>query len=154
MHDVDDRAPPQQIFVPRVLTEVGAALPRGLIAHLITDRVPEILGDVELVGRVPGGRRRHLHRAILLVLDSRPLNGDLAKGRLDGEGSCPPKPDAGAAFALPPLEDQFLVGLLEQDFVEPALDFETDLMDVRLDLVGEMLVLGWHGQGHPQRQLE
>ncbi len=33
-------------------------------------------------------------------------------------------------------------------------DFETGLMNVRLDLVGEMLVLSWHGQGHLQRQLE
>ncbi len=55
MHDVDDCAPPQQILVPSVLADVGAALPRRLIAHLITDRVPEILGDGELVGRVPGG---------------------------------------------------------------------------------------------------
>ena len=99
-------------------------------------------------------RRRHLHRAIHLVLDSRPLNGDLAKGRLEGEGSCPPKPDAGAAFALPPLEDQFLVGLLDEGLEEPALDFETALMDERLDLVGEMLVLIGHGQGHLQPQFE
>ena len=28
------------------------------------------------------------------------------------------------------------------------------LMDERLDLVGEVLVLGRHGQGHPQRQLQ
>src|SRR5208337_1817121 len=33
-------------------------------------------------------------------------------------------------------------------------DFETGLMNVRLELVGEMLVLSWHGQGHLQRQLE
>ena len=95
----------------------------------------------ELVGRVPGGRRRHLHRAILLVEDSRPLNGDLAEDRLEGEGACPPPLDAGAAFAVPLLQDQFLVGLLDEDLEEPALDFETGLMDERLDLVGEMLVL-------------
>ncbi len=51
MHDVYDRAPPQQTLVPSVLADVGAALPRGLIAHLITNRIPEVLGDVELVGR-------------------------------------------------------------------------------------------------------
>ena len=38
-HDVDDRAAPQQIRVPCVLADVGARLARGLIAHLITDRV-------------------------------------------------------------------------------------------------------------------
>ena len=27
-------------------------------------------------------------------------------------------------------------------------------MDERLDLVGQVLVLGRHGQGHPQRQLQ
>jgi hypothetical protein len=32
MHDVDNRAPPQQILVPSTLADVGAALPRGLIA--------------------------------------------------------------------------------------------------------------------------
>ena len=127
---------------------------RGLIAHLITDRVPEILGDGELVGRVPGGRRRYLDRAVVIVADPRPLDGDLAEDRLEGEGACPPPLDAGAAFAVPLLQDQFLIGLLDQDLEEPALDFETGLMDVRLDLVGEMLVLWWHGQGHLQRQFE
>jgi len=37
MHDVDDRAPSQQVLVAGILTDVDAALPRGLIAHLITD---------------------------------------------------------------------------------------------------------------------
>src|SRR5208337_76759 len=37
---------------------------------------------------------------------------------------------------------------------EPALDLKAGLMDERLDLVGEVLVLGRHGQGHPQRQLQ
>jgi hypothetical protein len=73
---------------------------------------------------------------------------------VEGEGSCPSKPDAGAAFALPPLENQFLVGLLDEGLEEPALDFETTLMDERLDLVGEMLVLIGHGQGHLQAQFE
>ena len=56
MHDVDDRAPPQQALVPSVLADVGAAVSRGSIAHLITDRSPEILGDGQLVGCVPDGR--------------------------------------------------------------------------------------------------
>ena len=141
MHDVDDRAPPQQIPVPSVLADVGAALPRGSIAHLIIDRVPEILGDGELVGCVPGGRRRYLQRAVVIVADPRPLNGDLAEDRLECEGPCPPPLDAGAAFAVPVLENQFLIGLLDQDLEEPALDLETGLMNARLDLVGEMLVL-------------
>jgi hypothetical protein len=88
------------------------------------------------------------------VFQARPLDGDLANGRLEGEGSCPPKPDAAAAFALPPLEDQFLVGFLDEGSEEPALDFETRLMDERLDLVGEMLVLVGQGQGHLQSQFE
>ena len=154
VHDVDDCAPPQQTLVPRVLTEVSAALPRGLIAHLITDRVPEILSDVELAGRVPGARRRHLQRAILLMEDSRPLNGDLAEGHLEGEGACPPKLDASATLALPLLQDQFLVGLLNENLGEPALDFETGLVDERLDLVGEMLILIGHGKGHLQPRFE
>jgi hypothetical protein len=37
---------------------------------------------------------------------------------------------------------------------EPALDFETGLMNVCLNLVGEMLVLPWHGHGDLQRQFE
>jgi hypothetical protein len=85
MHDVDDRAPPQQILVPCVVADVGARLPCGLIAHPITDGVAEVLGDVELVRRVPGDRRGYLDRAVLIVADSRPLNGDLAKDRLELE---------------------------------------------------------------------
>ena len=42
-------------------------------------------------------------------------HGDLAEGRLEGEGACPPPLDAGAAFAVPLLQDQFLVGLLDED---------------------------------------
>jgi len=38
-----------------------------------------------------------------------------------------------------------LIGLLDQDLEEPALDFETGLMNVRLDLVGEMLILRQNG---------
>src|SRR5208283_5045086 len=152
MHDVDDRAPPQQTLVPSVLADVGEALSRGSIAHLITDRVPEILGDGELVGCVPDGRRRDLNRAVVIVADPRPLNGDLAESRLEGVGTCPPPLDASAAFAVPLLENQFLIGLLDQDLEEPALDFETGLMNVRLDLVGEMLILLEYGQGHLQRQ--
>ncbi len=60
----------QQIRVPCVLADVGARLARGLIAHLITNRVAEVPGDVELVGRVPGGCRGNLHRVIVIVADS------------------------------------------------------------------------------------
>ena len=142
MHDVDVRGPPQQILVPSVLADVGPRLPRGLIAHLITDGVAEVLVDVELEGRVPGDRRGYLHRAVVIVADSRPLNGDLAEDRLEGERSCPPALDAGAAFAVPVLRDQFLVGLLNESLEEPALNFQTSLMNDRLELVREMFVLG------------
>ena len=154
MHDLDDRAPPEQVRLTGVFTDLLEARARGVLAHLITDRVAEILGDMELVGRVPGARRRHLRRAIRLVLDPRPPDGDLTKGRLEGEGSCPPKPDARAAFALPLLEDQFVVGFLDEDLEEPALDVQARVMDERLDLVGEMLVLVGHGQGHLQLELQ
>src|SRR3954454_4056952 len=141
MYGVDDRTPPEQLLVPSVSADVGEALPRGSIAHLITDGIAEILGDVELVGSVPSGRRRDLHRLVEIVADPRPLNGDLAEDRLECEGSCPPPLDAGPAFAVPALQNQFLVGLLHEDFEELALDLETGLMDVRLDVVGEMLIL-------------
>jgi hypothetical protein len=154
MHDVDDRALSQQVLVPRILTHVGAALARGGIDHLITDRVPEILGDHQLVGCISGDHRGHLHRAIRLVADARPLDGDLAEGRLEGEGACPPPLDAGVPFAVPLVQDQFLIRLLDEDLEESALNFETGLMHVGLDLVGEMLVLMRHGQGHLQRQVE
>ena len=49
-------------------------------------------------------------------------------------------------------KDQFLVGLLDQGAEEPALDLQAGLMDERLDLVGEMLVLVGQGQGHPQAE--
>ena len=154
MHDVDDRAPSQQTLVPSGLANVGATRSRGSIAHLITDRVPEILGDGQLVGGVPDRRRWYFDRAVLVVADPRPLNGDFAEDGFEGERSCPPALDASTGFAVPVLENQFLIGLLDQDLKEPALDFETGLMNVRLNLVGEMLVLPWHGQGDLQRQFE
>ena len=70
------------------------------------------------------------------------------------KGRVPLALDASTGFAVPVLEHQFLIGLLDQDLEEPALDFETGLMNVRLNLVGEMLVLPWHGQGDLQRQFE
>ena len=152
--DLEDRAAPQQILVSGGLADVGAAPAGGLIAHLIADRIAEILGDGELVRRVPGGRRRDLHRAIAVVRDPRPLDGDLTEGGLEGEGPCPPALDAAAAFAVASLEDQLLVGLLDEGSEEPALDFEAGLMDERLDLVGEMLVLVGQGQGHLKLELE
>ena len=154
MHDLEDRAAPQQVLITGVLADIGAALPRGVLAHLITDRVAQVLGDGQLMGRVPGGRRRDLHRVIAVVTDSGPWDGDFPEGGLEGEGSCPAALDAVAAFAVPPLEDEFLVRFLDEDPEELSLDFETDLMDARLDLVGEMLVLVGHGHGHLQLEFE
>jgi hypothetical protein len=98
-----------------------------------------------LVGRLPGDRRGRLDRAVLLVEDSRPLDGDLAEDRLEGEGPCPPPLNAGIGFAVPPLEDQFVIGLLDEDLEEPPLEFEAGLMDVGLDLVGRCS--SWGGMG-------
>ncbi len=44
--------------------------------------------------------------------------------------------------------------LLDENLEEPALDIKAGLMDERVDLVGEVLVLLWHGQRHPQRQIK
>src|SRR5512135_1909803 len=140
-----ERLPSQQILVSGVLADVGAAFPRGLIAHLITHGITRVLGDGELVGCVPSGRRWDLHRVIGIVADPGPLDDDLAEGGLEGVGSCPAALDAAAAFAVPTLEDEFLVGLLDEDWEEPALDLEAGVMDERLDLLGEMLVLVGHG---------
>ena len=65
-----------------------------------------------------------------------------------------PALDAGTAVAVPLLQYQLLVCLFDQDLEEPALCFQTGLMNVRLDLVGEILVLRRHGKGHLQRQFE
>ena len=154
MHDVDDRAEPQQVLIPGVAADLGTALARGSIAELITDRIPEVPGDVQLVGCLPGPGRGDLDGAVVLVADPRPLDGDLAEGRLEGERPRPPALDTGAGFAAAVLQDQLLVGLLDEGSEEPALDLKAGLMDERLDLVGEVLVLGRHGQGHPQRQLQ
>jgi hypothetical protein len=82
------------------------------------------------------------------------LDGDFPEGGLEGEGSCPPTLDAAAGLTLSPLEDQFLVGLLDEGLEEPALDFESGLMDERLDLIGEVLVVVGHGHGHLQLEFE
>jgi hypothetical protein len=154
MHDLEDRAASQQILVSGVLADIGAAFPRGLIAHLITHGITQILGDGELVGGVPSGRRWDLHRVIVIVADPGPLDDDLTEGGLEGVGSGPAALEAAAAFAVPTLEDEFLVGLLDQDLEEPALDFETGVMNECLDLLGEMLVLVGHGQGHLQPEFK
>ena len=134
--------------------QMSVRLPRGLIAHPITDRVAEVPGDVELVGRVPGGCRGNLHRVIVIVADSRPPNGNLAKDRLEGEGPCSTALDAGAAFALPTLQNQLLVGLFQEGLEESTLGFEPCLVNDCLDLVGEMLVLVGHGQSHLELELK
>jgi hypothetical protein len=84
------------------------------------------------------------------VEDARPRDGDLTEGRLEAEGSSPPPLDAGIASAVPLFKDQFVIGLLDEDLEEPALELEAGLMDRGLDLVGEMLVLVRHGQGQRQ----
>ena len=56
--------------------------------------------------------------------------------------------------AVPSLEDQFLVGLLDEGLEEPTLEFEADLMDKRLDPVGEMRVVVGQGQGHLEPEFE
>jgi hypothetical protein len=86
----------------------------------------------------------------MFVEDSRSLDGDLAEEGLEGEGPCAASLDAGPGFAMPLLEDQFVIGLLDEHPEEPPLDFEAGPMDVGLDLVGEMLILMRHGQGHLQ----
>src|SRR5512142_478645 len=96
-------------------------------------------------GVFQGGRRWDPPRVIVIVADPGPLDDDLAEGGLEGVGSCPAALDAAAAFAVPTREDEFLVGLLDEDLEEPALDFEAGVMDERLDLLGEMLVLVGHG---------
>ena len=98
MHDVDDRAEPQQVLIPGVAADLGTALARGSIAELITDRIPEVPGDVQLVGCLPGPGRGDLDGAVVLVADPRPLDGDLAEGRLEGERPRPPALDTGPAL--------------------------------------------------------
>jgi hypothetical protein len=106
------------------------------------------------VGRVPGQRRGPLCLAVVIVADSQSLNSDVAEDRFEGKRACSPKLDAGVVFAVPVQNDQFPVSLLHEDLEEPALDFETSLMNERFDLVGEVLILIGHGQDHLQTQLK
>ena len=57
------------------------------------------------------------------MADPRPLDGDLAEDRLEGEEPRPPAADADAAFALAVLQDQLSIGLLDQGLEELALGF-------------------------------
>jgi hypothetical protein len=75
------------------------------------------------------------------VRDASPSDGDLAEGGLEGIGSCATALDAVAALAVATLDDQFLVGLLDEGTEESPLDFEPGLMDEGLDLVGEVAIL-------------
>ncbi len=121
MHDLEDCASPQQVLVASGPADVGTTLPCGLVAHLITDRVAEILRNCQLMWRVPGGRRRDLDRAVAFVADPGACDGDLAEGGLEGVGPCPSALDAVAALAVTALEDQFVVGLLDEGPEEPTL---------------------------------
>ena len=62
-----------------------------------------------------------------------------------------PRPalDTSAGFAAAVLQDQLLVGLLDEGSEEPAPDLKAGLMDERLDLVGEVLVLDGTGRDIP-----
>ena len=64
-------------------------------------------------------------------------------------GRVPRCVDTGAGFAAAVLQDQLLVGLLDEGSEEPALDLKAGLMDERLDLVGEVLVLDGTGNDIP-----
>jgi hypothetical protein len=89
-----------------------------------------------------------------MVANPRPLHRHLAEGRLEGGGACPPPLDASAPLAVPLPQDQVFVGRFDQDLVQLTLEFETGPMDARLDLVGEMFVLGRNGQGYLQQQID
>src|SRR4051812_38293145 len=106
------------------------------------------------MGRLPDARRWGLDRVIELVRDPGPLDGDFAEAGLEGKGARPSALAPLAAFAVPLLEDQFSVGLLDDDPEEPALEFQPGLMDERLDLVGEMLVSLGHGHGQLELEFE
>jgi hypothetical protein len=82
------------------------------------------------------------------------LDGDFAEGGLEGEGARPSALDAIAPLTAPLLEDEFSVGLLDEDLEEPTLELEAGLMDEGLDLFGEVLVLEGHGQGHLQLEVD
>ena len=56
--------------------------------------------------------------------DPGPFDGDFAEDGLEGEGSCPVARDAATALTVPPLEHQFVVGLLDEGADEPPLDLE------------------------------
>jgi hypothetical protein len=115
-----------------------------LITHPIADRIAQVAGDGELVGRLPGARRWGLDPTIAVVRDPGSFDGDFAEDGLEGEGSRPSASDALAAVPPPLLEDELLVGLLDEGAEELALDLEPGAMDAGRDPVGEMLVLIGH----------
>ena len=154
MHNLQDRAASQQVLVPGILADVGTALAGGVLAHLIADRIAQVRGDRQVVGRVPGPRGRDRHRAIVVVTDAGPWDGHFAEGGREGVRSRTAALDAAPAVTLPPLEDEFLVGLLDEGPEEPALDLQAGLRDERLDLIGEMLILVGPGQSHLQFEFE
>ena len=86
--------------------------------------------------------------------DPGPFDGDFAEVGFLGEGSGPAALDAATALTVPPLEHQFVVGLLDEGAEEPPLDLEAGAVDARLDPVGKVLVLVGHGQGHPEPELQ
>jgi hypothetical protein len=90
------------------------------------------------------------------VADAGSLHGDVTEEGLKGEGPGATALDARAPLAVADLEDQFGVGLLDEGLEELALDLDADPMDMILDLVREVLVLGrqWQGGLEFKRQRE
>lgn len=82
------------------------------------------------------------------------MDGDLAEDGLEGIGSRAPALDPVSAFAVTTLEDQLLIGLLDEDAEEFALDFEAGWVDSGLDLAGEMLIPMGNGPGQLEREPE
>jgi hypothetical protein len=72
-----------------------------------------------------------------VVADPDPSDGDFAEGGPEGIGPCAPAPDADAAFAVTTLEDQFLVGLLDEG---PEGNFSITVGNRGAHLVGAQ---GW-----------
>ena len=73
---------------------------------------------------------------------------------LGGDDEADSVPCGKVTNAVPLLEDQFVVGFFDEDLEETTLEFDPDAMDRRLEVVGEMLILGRQGQGQLQSQFQ
>ena len=135
------------------MTDLGTTFGGGVLAHAIAHGLAKMVGDGQLMRGLPGGGRGGFDRAIGLVADPSAVYGDGAEDGFEGERSGAAALDALAHLAVTLLQDELGVGLFDQSVKELSLDLQADVMNDRLNLMGQVGVLLGQRQSQSRRAL-